>query len=306
MEIIENRNVRYTPDEQRIRNIRTRSVIPQRTRMEVENLAWFQTLREIFSRDYNPLALIRRHHELQKSRWRAQHGSKPSSSESFMLVLRGSNPLQLLRQHYLDNLHDHMDKWERQSVRDINNELERLGRTPLKAGRSQTFRMLRSLERMIDNLSYPGGPDLKQEQVKVSTYNYIFAAPYDRRFANLTPEELCRRLEEAGVSETELQVQPYENILSGQSSATCRIVPISGGKAYALRPVQPFTLIASPDGTFPLQIHPGQKKGQPLQERKYAVPPPQKTQTKQAVRQNNTVKPGKKTGRGCKPRVKLQ
>lgn len=292
MEIIENGKVRYTPEEQRIRNSRTLAVIPQSTRMEAENRAWFQTLGELFSRDYNPLALLRRHHELQKSKWQATHGHKPSFSESFMLLVRGSNPLQLLRQHYLDNLRDHVERWERKSVAEIDNVLEKIGHTPLKAGRTQTFRILRSIERMIDNLSYPGGPDLKQEQIRTSTYNYIFAAPFERRFANLTPQDLCCRLKEAGVSETELQVQPYENILSGQPSATCRIVPLGGGKAYALRPVQPFSLIASPDGTCSLQLHPCAEKGQPLplQERKYAVPPAKKTQ-------RTSVTPGKKRGR---------
>jgi len=64
MEIIENMD-------EGIRSVRktlAQDVIPGSTRTDVENSAFSQTFRELFSRGYNPVALLRRHHELQKSK----------------------------------------------------------------------------------------------------------------------------------------------------------------------------------------------------------------------------------------------
>ena len=218
--------------------------------------------------------------------------------------------------HYLDNYRDHLERWEREHVTDIDCALERLGATPLRSGGPRTFRILHAIDRMIDNLNYPGGPDLTREQVTTSAYNYIFAAPYDRRFAALTPAELCYRLREAGVSETELQVQSYERILSGERSATYRIVPLKEGKAYALRPVQPFTLTVAPDGTFPLQLHSVAGREQSVKEGNPGVLSPPKVSAKRkttsptkkttAAGQKKIVAPAGKIGRGSKPRSRIQ
>ena len=198
--------------------------------------------------------------------------------------MRGESPIQLIRSHYLDTFKDYLTRWERNSVTDINCALEHLGSTRLSNSNGKTFKILRSIDRMIDNLKYPNGPELDRESAITATYRYIFASPYDNRFASLTPGELCYRLKQAGVTEMDLQVQRYEDILSGQPTATLRMASISNGKAFGLRPKQPFTLTAAPDGTFPLQLHQPPQKSTPLQERKYSMP-----------KQNTSVPPAEKT-----------
>lgn len=181
--------------------------------------------------------------------------------------------MHLVRQRYLDNYREHLECWERGRVTDIVCALNKLGRTPLGKAGNHAFRVIRSIERMIDNLAYPGGPDLTHEQIRASTYNYIFAAPYDRRFAALTPEELCYRLRESGVSEMDLQAQSYEQILSGQPASLYRLVPLNGDQGYAFRPICTCSLSVGPDGTFPLQTDPSRKQDALLDKRHYSIAP---------------------------------
>ena len=181
--------------------------------------------------------------------------------------------MRLVRLRYLDNYRDQLERWERGRVTDIVCALDKLGRTPLGKAGNHAFRVIRSIERMIDNLAYPGGPDLVHEQVRASTYNYIFAAPYDRRFAALTPEELCYRLREAGVSEMDLQAQSYEQILCGRPASLYRLAPLSGGKGYAFRPICTCSLSVGPDGTFPLQTDSSRRQDALLDKRHYSLAP---------------------------------
>lgn len=181
--------------------------------------------------------------------------------------------MHLVRQRYLDNYRDHLECWERGRVTDIVCALNKLGRTPLGRAGNHAFRVIRSIERMIDNLAYPDGPDLAHEQARASTYNYIFAAPYDRRFAALTPEELCYRLREAGVSEMDMQAQSYEQILSGRPASLYRLVPLNEGKGYAFRPICSCSLSVGPDGTFPLQTDLSRKQDALLDKRHYSIAP---------------------------------
>lgn len=205
----------------------------------------------------------------------------------------------LVRQRYLDNYRDQLERWERERVTDIVCALDKLGRTPLGKAGNHTFRILHSIERMIDNLTYPGGPDLAHEQVRASTYHYIFAAPYDRRFAALTPEELCYRLREAGVSEQDLPVQSYEQLLSGRSASLYRLVPLSEGKGYAFRPICSCSLSAGPDGTFPLQTDSARRQGMLLDQRHYSIAPKPSKPTGQ---KKASAKTPKKKPQGVKRR----
>lgn len=213
--------------------------------------------------------------------------------------------MQLIRNHYLDNFKDHLTRWEKDNVTAINCALWNLGITRLSDSSGKTFRIIRSIERMIGNLKYPDGPDLGYESAKASTYRYIFASPYDKRFAALTPEELCFRLKETGVPEAELQFQRYEDILSGQPTATLAMVSVNNGKAYVLRPQQPFVLTSAPDGTFPLEIDQHPQKNTPLQERRYSMPPPKKTSppAKTAVIASVKATKTKKKKPGRKPKI---
>ena len=300
MEIISNDIEPYDYREGRsMRNERTQGLIPRRTRLEVEGRAFRQTFREFFSREYNPFALMRKRYELQKSKWRAAHGRKPSFFRSLGLLLRpnrSTNIMRLLRDCYLDNYYQHLNKWERECVTDINYELERMGALPLRHVRNHTFSILRSIERMIGNLQYDGGPDLSREKNIVAAYNYIFAAPHARRFENLTPGELCYRLKEAGVADADLPIQQYESILSGQPTATCRLVLLNDSPMQSLQPVQPITL-KTIDGGFMIELQSRPEQGTPLQERKYAAPPHprQKVNPRPKPREKRT-KPGKGHG----------
>lgn len=83
----------------------------------------------------------------------------------------------LVRQHYLDNYRDQLERWERERMTDVVCALDKLGRTPLGKAGNHTFRILRSIERMIDNLAYPGGPDLAHEQVRASLITIFSPLP---------------------------------------------------------------------------------------------------------------------------------
>ena len=205
--------------------------------------------------------------------------------------------MRLVRLRYLDNYRDQLERWERGRVTDIVCALDKLGRTPLGKAGNHAFRVIRSIERMIDNLAYPGGPDLVHEQVRASTYNYIFAAPYDRRFAALTPEELCYRLREAGVSEMDLQAQSYEQILCGRPASLYRLAPLSGGKGYAFRPICTCSLSVGPDGTFPLQTDSSRRQDALLDKRHYSLAP---KPPKPAGQKKSTAKSLKKKPQGVK------
>ena len=68
MEIIEN-TTSYDDTGVRVSHKRNpQGVIPRTTRADVENSAFTQTFRDLFTKNYNPVAMLRRHHELQKSR----------------------------------------------------------------------------------------------------------------------------------------------------------------------------------------------------------------------------------------------
>ena len=304
MEIISNDTMPY--DYERgmgMHNDPTQGIIPRRTRFEVEGSAFRQTFRELFSRDYNPFALRRKRYELQKSKWRAAHGRKPSFFQRLGLLFRpdrSTNTLRLIRERYLDNYRQHLNKWERECVTDINYELERLGTIPLRHVRNHTFRILRSIERMIGNLQYDGGPDLSREKNIAAAYSYIFATPHARRYENLTPGELCYRLREAGVADADLPIQQYESILAGQPTATYRSVMLNDSPKQSLQPVHPI-LLNTTEGGFSIEIHPRTEQGAPLQERRYAASPrtPQNKSPRPKLRGKQTSKPGK--GHSPKP-----
>ena len=154
--------------------------------------------------------------------------------------------MRLVRLRYLDNYRDQLERWERGRVTDIVCALDKLGRTPLGKAGNHAFRVIRSIERMIDNLAYPGGPDLVHEQVRASTYNYIFAAPYDRRFAALTPEELCYRLREAGCRKWICRHSPTNRSSAGGPLPFIDLHLLAGVKAMPFGPYAPVRYPSGP------------------------------------------------------------
>lgn len=154
----------------------------------------------------------------------------------------------MVREHYLENFRDLLCDWERSSVLNIRNALKQVGRTPLCRSNRQTFRILQTIDRQIANLQYPGGPNLTNEQIKVDTYRYICASPYDKRFGELTPDLLCRRLQDLGVSKTDLPIQSYDVILRGWKAMTYRLSKTKGEKNYVFLPVKSISLTKDSNG----------------------------------------------------------
>ncbi|WP_288708021.1 hypothetical protein [uncultured Alistipes sp.] len=168
--------------------------------------------------------------------------------DKFTILRHCDHPLRLIRGHYLENFRDLLCDWERSSVLSINNALKQVGRTPLCRSNRRTFRILQAIDRQIDNLKYAGGPNLTNEQVKVNAYRYILSSPYDKRFGELTPDLLCRKLQDSGVSKTDLQVQSYETILRGWNAMTYRLSKTKGDKNYVLLPVKSISLTQDSNG----------------------------------------------------------
>ena len=66
--------------------------------------------------------------------------------------------------------------------------------------------------------TYDRCPSLLQESLLLSTYEYIFASPHDRKFGKLCPDEICGMLRQNGVPQESLCYQNYESILAGRES----------------------------------------------------------------------------------------
>ena len=77
--------------------------------------------------------------------------------------------------------------------------------------------------------TYDRCPSLLQESLLLSTYEYIFASPHDRKFGNLCPDEICGMLRQNGVPQESLCYQNYESILAGRETVLYEFT--SDGKA---------------------------------------------------------------------------
>ena len=78
-------------------------------------------------------------------------------------------------------------------------------------------------------LTYDRCPSLLQESLLLSTYEYIFASPHERKFGNLCPDEICGMLLRNGVPQESLCYQNYESILAGRETVLYEFT--SDGKA---------------------------------------------------------------------------
>ena len=77
--------------------------------------------------------------------------------------------------------------------------------------------------------TYDRCPSLLQESLLLSTYEYIFASPHERKFGNLCPDEICGMLRQNGVPQESLCYQNYESILAGRETVLYEFT--SDGKA---------------------------------------------------------------------------
>lgn len=89
---------------------------------------------------------------------------------------------------------------------------------------------LKDISRKIYRMTtYDRCPSLLQESLLLSTYEYIFASPHERKFGNLCPDEICGMLRQNGVPQESLCYQNYESILAGRETVLYEFT--SDGKA---------------------------------------------------------------------------
>lgn len=101
------------------------------------------------------------------------------------------------------------------------------------------------------------------------------------------------------MSEIDLQVQSYEQLLSGRPASLYRLVPLSEGKGYAFRPICSCSLSVGSGGTFPLQTDSVRRQGMLLDQRHYSIAPKPSKPTGQ---KRESAKSPKKKPQGVKRR----
>lgn len=138
-------------------------------------------------------------------------------------------------------------------------------------------------------------PELDRESAITATYRYILHRLTITVLHLLLPENYVTGSNRPALPKWIYKSNDMKISCHGQPTATLRMASISNGKAFVLRPKQPFTLTAAPDGTFPLQLHQPPQKSTPLQERKYSMP-----------KQNTSVPPAEKTVTASEKRPKQQ
>lgn len=145
-------------------------------------------------------------------------------------VLQHQRNSGILRENFRQNRADLLARWERSVISDINRSLIRLGSIPLSSKPRDLSRQLKDISRKIYRMTtYDRCPSLLQESLLLSTYEYIFASPHDRKFGNLCPDEICGMLRQNGVPQESLCYQNYESILAGRETVLYEFT--SDGKA---------------------------------------------------------------------------
>lgn len=136
----------------------------------------------------------------------------------------------LVCENFRQNRADLLARWERGVIGDINRSLIRLGSIPLSSKPRDLSRQLKDISRKIYRMTtYDRCPSLLQESLLLSTYEYIFASPHDRKFGKLCPDEICGMLLRNGVPQESLCYQNYESILAGRETVLYEFT--SDGKA---------------------------------------------------------------------------
>ncbi len=136
----------------------------------------------------------------------------------------------ILRDNFRQNRADLLARWERNVINDINRSLIRLGGIPLSSKPRDLSQQLKDISRKIYRMTtYDRCPSLLQESLLLSTYEYIFASPHERKFGNLCPDEICGMLRQNGVPQESLCYQDYGSILAGRETVLYEFT--SDGKA---------------------------------------------------------------------------
>lgn len=163
-------------------------------------------------------------------RWSATNLRKPSLWKRAGLFFNTGGIPGILRENFRQNRADLLARWERGVIGDINRSLIRLGSIPLSSKPRDLSRQLKDISRKIYRMTtYDRCPSLLQESLLLSTYEYIFASPHERKFGNLCPDEICGMLRQNGVPQESLCYQNYESILAGRETVLYEFT--SDGKA---------------------------------------------------------------------------
>lgn len=198
-------------------------------RRTIERKALQKTIRDMFSYR-NPLRQFMEGYRFNVIRWRAANLKEPSIWKRAGLFFNTRGLPGILRDNFRQNRADLLARWERNVINDINRSLIRLGGIPLSSKPRDLSRQLKDISRKIYRMTtYDRCPSLLQESLLLSTYEYIFASPHERKFGNLCPDEICGMLRQNGVPQESLCYQNYGSILAGRETVLYEFT--SDGKA---------------------------------------------------------------------------
>ena len=225
-------------------------------RRTIDRKALQKTIKDIFSYR-NPLRQFMENYRFNVIRWSATNLRKPSLWKRAGLFFNTGGIPGILRENFRQNRADLLARWERGVIGDINRSLIRLGSIPLSSKPRDLSRQLKDISRKIYRMTtYDRCPSLLQESLLLSTYEYIFASPHERKFGKLCPDEICGMLLRNGVPQESLCYQNYESILAGRETVLYEFT--SDGKATLyLKPMDhgPYGDSSRPDTPFPRGKH---------------------------------------------------
>lgn len=270
-----------------------------KNRKAVGRMAFLTAFKNLFTAK-NPIRKFQDAYRFNVIRWSASNLRTPSWSKRIGLFFRTKNPVSILRDDYRMNRNHLLNNWEMATINDINRGLTDIGRMPLQSKDKGIFKMLGGIEKKIKRLEgYEGCPDMKNERMLLATYRYILSSPFDRKFGNLTPDDICGMLQQNGLPASNLPYQNYEGILQGREAAMYELATRQDGSGY-LSPADHVKLSLSPAGSsmelisrFPPKEMPtpaGTQETIQVSERIEKIPVPKKQRKQQRSRKANSVK----------------
>lgn len=218
-----------------------------RSRRDAGRKAFLQTFRNLFT-NRNPFRRFMDTYRFNTIRWSASNLRNPSWGKRIVLFFQTRNPVALLRDDYRNNRSSLLNKWETSGLNRIQMELGRIGRTPLQDKDRNIYKNLNGIEKKIKQLQgYQGCPDMSHEKQLLATYRYILSSPFDRKFGELPPDEICEMLRQNGLSGSNLPYQNYEGILQGRETVLYELATRKNGEKY-LKPADQVRLDAGMTG----------------------------------------------------------
>lgn len=211
-------------------------------------MAFLKTFTDLFTYR-NPIRKFQDAYRFNLIRWSASNLHAPSWRRRIGLLLQTKNPFSILRDDYRMNRNHLINNWEMATINDINRKLTGIGRRSLHATDRATFKLLNGIEKQIKRLEgYNGCPDMKHERMLLAAYRYILSSPFERKFGQLSPDDICDMLQQNGVSASNLPYQNYENILQGREAVTYELATRQDGSRF-LCPSDHVRLNPTPEGS---------------------------------------------------------